>query len=166
MEAESLATELHHAAVKGDVNATRKAIEKGANVDAKDEFGWTPLLRAVATKNKELVDFLISKGANVNAKNTSDGTTVIGYACMWGEENKSIVELLLSKGARLNVTDGAGRTPLFVPVMGGNLSIVELLLSKGIDVNSKDRNGQTALSFAEQNGNQEMIELLKKHGAK
>ena len=43
-------------------------IAKGADVNAKDDNGWTPLHHAVPDGHKEIAELLITKGGNVNAK--------------------------------------------------------------------------------------------------
>ncbi|MEM2677506.1 MAG: ankyrin repeat domain-containing protein, partial [Thermofilaceae archaeon] len=61
-------SELHKAAEEGDLQRVKKLVENGANVNAKDEYGSTPLYLAVLNGHLELARFLVEKGANVNAK--------------------------------------------------------------------------------------------------
>ena len=58
----------------GDIEEVKKAIEAGSNVNAKDEFGSTPLESAVYDGHKEIAAILIANGANPNAKD-EDGAT-------------------------------------------------------------------------------------------
>lgn len=63
-------------------------------------------------KQKELLDFLISRGLKINATTTAltKGTTALHFAAGWG--NPYVVQLLLEHGASPNPIDGAGKTPI------------------------------------------------------
>jgi ankyrin repeat protein len=68
------ATPLHYAADFGQVEVAEYLLSKGANLDAQDAFGVTPLLAAVYEDHVDMVKFLVSKGANKTTKG-SDGKT-------------------------------------------------------------------------------------------
>ncbi len=67
------------AAEKGNIEAVKQAIADGADVDAKDSDGWTPLHNAALKGHKEIVELLIAKGVDVNAKGRS-GWTPLHFA--------------------------------------------------------------------------------------
>ena len=125
-------------------------ISKGVDVNARDDIGRTPLF---GCRNTELAELLISKGADVNARD-NDGKTPI-FDC----EDTETAELLISKGADVNVRDDIGRTPLFGC---WNTEIAELLISKGADVNARDNSGKTPLFDCKDT---ETAELLINNGA-
>jgi ankyrin repeat protein len=66
-------------------------------VNAGHFWGWTPLHSAAEEGHKDLVELLITKGANVNAKD-EDGVTPLQYAKIEG--HTGIVELLRKHGAK------------------------------------------------------------------
>ncbi len=73
-------TPLANAIVKGDVEAVKKFIEYGADVNERSN-GATPLMLAARYNNVEIINILIQKGANINAKDDR-GNTAIRYAEM------------------------------------------------------------------------------------
>ena len=94
------------AAGKGNIEAVKQAIADGADVDAKDSDGWTPLHSAVGRGRKDIFELLIAKGADVNAKD-DNGWTPLHYTA-----NKEIAELLIANGADVNAKIDDGDTPL------------------------------------------------------
>ena len=86
---------LHEAAETGNIKAAQKWISKGANVDVRYK-GMTPLLRSVsAGGDYQMVKFLISKGANVNAQG-DNGYTPLDWAVDNGD--RTIANLLRKHG--------------------------------------------------------------------
>jgi len=62
--------ELHEAVEEEDIEAVKQHLADGADVNAKDEIGMTPLhWAAVLGRKNEIVELLIAEGADVNAKN-------------------------------------------------------------------------------------------------
>jgi ankyrin repeat protein len=98
---------IHEAAKEGNIEAVKQHLAAGANVNAKDTNGWTPLHLAALNGQKETTEILIAEGADVNA---GDKITPLHYAAQYGE--KEIVELLISKGADVNAENYEGKTPL------------------------------------------------------
>jgi ankyrin repeat protein len=145
-------TPMHLAVEYGNQEGIEMLFAKGADVNAKDKDGSTPLHLA---DNQDVVKLLLVKGADVNAKD-KDGSTPLHLA-----DNEDVVKLLLAKGADVNAKDKDGRTPLHLAV-AKDTDIVKLLLAKGADVNAKDKNGSTPLHLAD---NQDVVKLLLVKGA-
>ncbi len=118
---------LHFALYMKDETKARSLIEGGADVNRRTPYGTTPLNRAVVVGFKDIVELLIAKGANVNAKDNWDWTPL--HSAVYG--HKDIVELLIAKGANVNARNGASRTPLWYAKDEGNTEIVELLRKHG-----------------------------------
>ena len=93
---------LFDAVKKGDIEAVRKHLDAGADVNTKDEDGYTLLTVAVAYGSKEIVELLIFNGVDVNAKNDG-GSTPLNIATAQG--HKEIVELLIFNGVDVNAFD-------------------------------------------------------------
>ena len=124
-------------------------------VDVKDENGETWLMKASRTKNPatatELIQLLISKGADVNIKSSHHN-----YTALWHAVNtncRESVKLLLAAQANPNIGH-----PLIVIAAryGDNKNFVPMLLQAGADVNLTDEYG-SMLRFAAFMGNYETI---------
>ena len=142
-----------------NIEAVKKHLAAGADVNAKDDSGLTPLHYA---EGKEIAEILITEGADVNA---GGQMTPLHYAASVG--NKEIAELLIDNGADVNAQSFVGMTPLREAANQGHDSIVELLVAKGADVNLKDSDGRTPLDNTLKAFHKTItVELLRKHGGK
>ena len=104
---------LHSAANFEKVEAVRKLIEYGADVDAGDEDGWTPLSwasRGDHFKDGSVLRLLLKCGANVNARADDDGFTPLHRASKNGA--LEVVRLLLEHGADVEAVNKDGKTSL------------------------------------------------------
>lgn len=89
---------LFTAAQNGQIQVVKRLLaEKGANVDQKDNNGWTPLNIAAQNGHSNVVELLLAKGAKIDQAN-SNGWTPLNSASLNGHSN--VVELLLAKGAQ------------------------------------------------------------------
>ena len=112
---------------------------------------------------RELGELLISKGADIEARD-KDGWTPIFEACS-ATGKKEVCELLISKGADIEARDKDGRTPLWKACSSNKLKICEFLISKGADIEARDKDGQTPLWKACSNANMGISKLLISKGA-
>ena len=116
---------LHQAVIDGNIEAVKQHIAAGADVNAKDENGVTPLHW---TETEEIAELLIAKGADVNAKDDWSGSTPLHRAATFGY--KEIAELLIAKGADVNARTGSGETPLDLAIKYKNTGYVVDLIHK------------------------------------
>jgi cytohesin len=148
---------LHWAVIGGDVNEVRLLLRQGADINAKDSSGRTPLFIAASggklwsmpaslgPPGYEMVRFLLDNGANINARDKW------GYSVLHGALNKGrtdVAELLLARGAYVKTQSQGGETPLHVAARDGWPKLVKLLIAKGAEVNMATRNGDTPLLCA------------------
>jgi len=162
----TLGTEIHNAAYQGDLNKIKSLLEKDPNLaNTKNAtFGRTPLHWAAQEGQKEVVELLITKGADPNGKDKW-GYTPLHRAAAAG--HKEVAELLVTNGADVNAADDQqGLTPLHIAVIKGDGSIVELFVARGADVNAANNEGKTPLYLAIQYNHNEVADILRKHGAK
>ena len=93
----SLNDQLFYAALSGDTAAVQRSLDKGANIEAKNDMGETPLIVAAVRDQREVVKLLLDKGANISAKDGS-GETALERAVGLGQEE--VAKLLREHGAR------------------------------------------------------------------
>ena len=118
---------IHYAAGSGNIEAVKKHLAAGADVNAIDRRGWTPLHQAASYGHKEIVELLIAKGADVNAK--IGGETPLHYAAIKG--HKELAELLIANGADVNAKTLANDTPLDWTILNEQLKTADLLRKHG-----------------------------------
>lgn len=105
---------LFHAVDHGKLDAAGKALDAGADVNARNKYGRTPLHDACRDGRPETARLLIDAGADVNVKG-KHGDTPLHKACEFGNEGRTdLARLLLEKGADVNAKSGNGNTPLDV----------------------------------------------------
>ena len=159
----AFADPIHDAANEGDLAGVQAELDKGADVNAKDNRERTPLHNAAVYGHNEIAELLIANGADVNAKDKDRfGSTPLSKAVIEG--HNEIVELLIAAGADVNAKDVVGRTPLFYAT--DHKEIAELLIANGADVNAKTNDGWSVLDMARRLGHPELADLLRKHGGK
>ncbi|OPB40459.1 hypothetical protein A0O28_0005380 [Trichoderma guizhouense] len=162
-KAKDEATPLHIAAEHGPSEAIELLHRLGANVDALDDFGQTPLLISIYKKKWEIAELLIKAGANVDADERE------GYAPLFGAVaggSDRIVQLLLKAKVDVDAVDEDGYSPLHLAVSQNEVNILQQLLKAGakIDAVSEYRN-QTPLHIAVRNKNRDVVKILLEKGA-
>ena len=105
-------------------------LEKGADLEAKDDDGQTPLVVGIQSQGFETVRYLLERGADLEARDRH-GQTPLMVAIQ--KDILETVNLLLEKGANLEARDNNGHTPLVMAVRSGRVEIVEFLLGRGAD---------------------------------
>lgn len=164
---------LMYAGLVADAATMRVLLDAGANPNATNPAGATPLIYSASDPDK--AKLLVSRGANVNVQSEPGATPILVASS--AEGNAAAVRLLIAKGAKVNVRDkiqgipgllsGGGSTP---PVVAAsrlrNPETLRVLLAAGADVNAQDANGATALSDAVLFENAENVRILLTAGAK
>jgi ankyrin repeat protein len=101
-----------HAAVGsyGSLEMVDYLLESGANIDAEDDEGRTPIFYAVVDYNMEAISHLGEKGANVNHRDHA-GMTPAHYAVQDEWDGIEMLTILNSFGLLANVKDNSDKTP-------------------------------------------------------
>ena len=155
-------TQLGRAVLERDETLVRKLIAAGADLNAVDANGNSPL--HLVSSGKENFNVLLKQGKNI--VRIADG-------------DARIVTLLLDgkyegKGANINLRNAGGSTPLHLASRALNEAVVIRLIENGADVTLQDENGRTALNLArfnkyvDESGIEALLcrELLALRGAK
>jgi ankyrin repeat protein len=149
----------------GNVKAAQVLLNAGATVDAKEKWGGqTALMWASARRHPEMMQLLISKGADVNARSIdrdyqrhiqaegrpksldSGGFTPLLYAAR--ENCMACVDVLLKNKADIDLADPDSVSPLLVAIMNANWDLAKQLITAGADVNQWDIYGEAPLIAA------------------
>jgi len=193
----SFSQEIFRAVMNGDLNKTKALLEEHPEwINATSWGNWTLLHRASQNGHKDIVDFLISKGADLEARTTLGETPLYAAIYQQKEEtvkqliekgadvfavrndgetmlhiaaavgNESIVKLLIAEGLNVNIKRRYGITALHLAAVFGHKAVVEILISNGADINAKNNNGRTALHLAAASGETQIVAVLKEKGAK
>src|SRR5262245_3718256 len=134
---------LHEAAMVGDAELTAALIRSGADPDAKEKEGHTPLYRAATG---EVARVLLSAGATADITSGPTRGTPLHQAARHG--NVSVAQALLDHGATIDARDAKGETPLRRAVNCRQVEVVRLLVRRGADPRAADRRGATPASAA------------------
>lgn len=154
-------------AVLASVERVDAAIRAGADLEARDASGRTPLLLATREDRVAVARRLIEAGADVNAKDAIQDTPYL-YAAAEGRLH--ILELTLAHGANLRDTNRFGGTGLIPAAHHGHVEVVRRLLRTDIEVDHVNNLGWTALLEAVILGDggpmhAEIVRLLLEAGA-
>lgn len=146
--------ELLSASRKGDLAAVKALCEQGAAIEAKTPYGQTPLYLAAMNGHNDVVQFLISKGAKTDVKDTFYKASVLGFVIE--RKHIDVAKTLIAKG-------GGNPDELLGEVaQSENAELVEAALAKGKPSQAAlDKNYEAALEQKQT----KIAELLKQAGA-
>jgi ankyrin repeat protein len=133
----------------GNKGVPEYLLDKGANPNKKDKNDAT-LLHAWAwggnpERTKIVMEILINKGADINARQGTLRWTPLHGACY--RRRGSVARFLVDNGADINAKDNRGWTPLLEAVGANDLDTIKMLVDKGADIQVNDINGYTALHW-------------------
>src|SRR3989338_3575706 len=145
----------------GGVEVVTLLLAAGADVEAQDPTGMTPLMMASYDGNVKVVDALLVAGARPEAQHPN-GLTALNAASQNG--HLEVVDRLLAAGARVNPAneDVPG---LWAACKSGQLAVVDRLLAAGANTEVPLRDRSTSLFVACKEGHLEVVELLLAAGA-
>jgi ankyrin repeat protein len=181
--ADTSASALHWAAHNNDLAAARRLLGEGADPNAANRFGVTPMHEAATVGNAEMLAAMLDAGGDANAA-FGEGETVLMTAARAGDA--ASVKALLEHGAKPDVTESwHGQTALMWAAIENHAEVVQLLIDAGAEVDrastkhdwvkisysegnvpkTRDLGGLTALHFAAREGSLAAVEKLLDAGA-
>jgi ankyrin repeat protein len=175
-------TALHWAVYNDDAEMVDRLLAAGADVNARNDYGASPLSQAAVVGNATVIKRLLAAGADVDSAN-ADGQTALMVVAR--SSNIDAAKLLLKHGAKVDAREAwREQTALMWAAAEGQPGMVKLLIEKGADVNarSKENNwdrqvtaeprhqarpagGFSPLLYAARRGCLECARLLVKAGA-
>ena len=162
------AGEIHNAAASGDLDKVRSLLDADPGLlESKGNNGYTPLMVACRTLHVEIADYLIDKGANVNA--IGDGGMTPLFCFPYDKEAPfDLIQRLVGKGANVNAKLRLNRnwTVLVDFVVKGNIEVVKLLIDHGADLDIRDIEGTPLQMAIHHERNEDMAVSLVESGAK
>jgi len=126
----------HEAVAESNIQNIQHLLDKGVDINAKNNNGETPLHIAVCKERPEVVTLLLKNGADVNAKDDLYGFTPLHITLR--NNNLNLTKLLLDKNANINAKDKSGALyPLYFAISHNNIPIAKILLDRFADPNIK-----------------------------
>jgi ankyrin repeat protein len=152
-------TALHVAARKGGLVAVKLLLEHGADIEALNRDGHTPLTTALLARNTLVAEYFVKQGAIVEAD------ALLQTTVREGQADRDVIDFLIKQGADLNAPDAAGDRPLHLAIDRGHRVIAKYLVQKGADIDAQDRAGKTPLQLAIEQGESDIEQMLRRFGA-
>ncbi|MCP4217054.1 MAG: hypothetical protein GY765_20570, partial [bacterium] len=123
--------DIHKAAETGDLAEIKRLVtKKRKRIHANGWFGLKPLHYAARMGDLECVEYLVNKGADVNAESVVKKTTPV-----FESSTEEVARFLVEHGATLDIVSTNGRVPLDYAIQGGYVDVVRFLVEYGVDVN-------------------------------
>lgn len=124
---------------------------------------FSPLHIACQKGNRDVVDYLLKNGADVNLC-SADGTCPLYLACQEGHAG-TVLHMLLERNVDVDHRNNAGKSPLHVACLKNQIDIVKYLLIKGANINVRDNKENSPLDLALDHGWIDLAQFLKDKGA-
>jgi ankyrin repeat protein len=160
-------TPLHVAAMAGNADCVRILLDAGADVQARDANGQTPIECTLKSDFGAIASLLINyEGLGKKGKDSETAHELLSGAASMGKIH--IMQVLLDYGVKANSEDVKQDSPLFAAVVAGRSNIVKMLLERGADVNvviPGENYTPLHLAVSAQNNALTISEMLLKHGA-
>ena len=137
---------LHKAVVEADHAEVKRLLSAGADVNAGDADGWTPLSHAVDVGNVEIITDLLAAGADANVANKEAETSLLHFGAQW--DYPDVIDILVKNGADINRQNEDGETALYWAAKHGRPAAVRALIKGGADVNIVNNEEFTPLLIA------------------
>ncbi len=156
-------TPLHWAVQQERLDTVESLIAAGANVNAKNRYGATPLMLSATTGNAAVTKALLKAGADFRVTVPDTGSVLVTAA---RTGNPEVVKLLLTAGADVNFADSySGQTALMSAAAEGHSDAVQALLAGGAKPDAQAHDKKTALFFAVRRGDINSVSALIAAGA-
>ncbi|XP_042907957.2 uncharacterized protein [Parasteatoda tepidariorum] len=156
-------TPLYKAVINDKAKAADLLLQNVQDINSiRHATGKTLLHVAAGLGLKNMVEYLLSKGADVNSVSDTRVTPLHKSAYAG---HVDIITLLISNGAIVNAKDSADNIPLHFAAFNGQSSTAEILLRHGADFNAFNKEKLSPLQRAIMNGHLNVLKSFIEHGA-
>lgn len=138
---------LLEAAGKGDVHTLERALDSGADLDARGEGRRGAMHLAAMQGRAPMVKYLLDKGLSCETTDAGGQTPLMAAAASGAEETLAV---LLQAGANTDAQDMAGQTALMKAAAENKPGVAEALVKSFADIYMKDNSGRTAFGLAKE----------------
>ncbi|XP_029474614.1 ankyrin-3-like [Rhinatrema bivittatum] len=138
-------------------------IDRGTDINAKNDIEYTPLLLAAELGKTESAKVLIERGARLDER-SPNLNTALHLAVQAGDN--STAKLLIQKGLNANIGGAGDQTPLHVAAFHNKQDAVDILVTAGAKIDSLTKELATPLHIASQRGNLDVAQRLLHYKAK
>lgn len=153
---------LHLVARLGTPETVRAMVQNGADIEAQNENGHTPLIMACNNQNFNVYTTLLDLGANINHKD-KHGNTVMFHAVE--VHNQQIFEDLITRGMDWKAKNNMHQRPLHAAASSGNIEALTKLAKLGGDVTEADYAGDMPMHYAVNRQSLPVVKELLRLGA-
>lgn len=136
----------------------------GAREEDTEPKGWQMIHSAAQNGHDEIVEYLISRGAEVQARAGENGDTPGGLAASYG--HLPVIKTIIKSGLdiRKEVKSGDGCLMIHCAAERGHIDVVEYLLTQGANIECTTSDGDSPGTLAAANGHLPLIKVLVKSG--
>jgi beta-lactamase regulating signal transducer with metallopeptidase domain len=157
------APDLFVASATGNLATVANILEQDPGLlNAQTQRGMTPLAVAAWNDQLDVVEYLITRGADLDVKNHNGLTPLF---CAVDRSRRSMTRLLVGAGANLTTRGYLGRTLLHMAARSGDTKLVRTLIDQGARVNARDASGVTPLDLAVWHRKPSVASILTNQGA-
>ncbi|MFP4441629.1 MAG: ankyrin repeat domain-containing protein [Spirochaetia bacterium] len=144
---------------RNDLWGVKNFLAAGFSADTCTEKGVSMLSLAIRKQHRNVAEYLLESGADINHINEDRGTTPLMEASVRGETE--LVKLLMEKRPNMNIQSKNGQTALMMAVGEGYADIANEFFREGIDLSVVDHLGMTAEKYARLFKHEEIIKLFE-----
>lgn len=155
------AQNIHRTACQGNL-ARLDSMLVSTEINIKDYRGRSLLHWAVACEKKEIFDYLLRKGIDLNGEDQQRRTPLHLAVQL---DRKKYLDTIVQLQPNKDWTSKYGASLLELAVLNGNQVMLEALISRGVNVNSTNTRGSSALEISQRLGNKTISDLLLSLGA-
>lgn len=149
---------IHANASRANLSVLKLLLKNGANLDARDSRGKTPLMYAMQQfDGQDYARTLLQNGANYTHRDEA-GNSTLHYAALAGSSEN--IRLTAAGGIDINAQNEDGMTPFHVAAIRAPISALQTLIELGADLEASDKAGFNALHYAAGYGDREKVKFL------